>query len=59
MVDDQRWRKSSHSSTNGDCVEVNGTIEAIRDSKQLEGSVLSVAGLIEFLSDVKSGRFDR
>ncbi|MEV5507885.1 DUF397 domain-containing protein [Streptomyces orinoci] len=37
-----RWRKSSHSSGNGACVEVaeTGGIVAVRDSKDRSGPVL-------------------
>jgi hypothetical protein len=28
-----RWRKSSSSGTDGDCVEIRGDLEALRDSK--------------------------
>lgn len=27
------WRKSSHSGSGGDCVEVRGDLQALRDSK--------------------------
>ena len=41
-----RWRKSSHSSTNGgECIEVGtapGTV-AVRDSKDLAGAALAFA----------------
>lgn len=52
----RRWRKSSFSGGNGgECVEVADTLDALRDSKNADGPVLSVpvAGLV---STVKSGR---
>lgn len=27
------WRKSSHSGSGGDCVEIRGDLQALRDSK--------------------------
>jgi uncharacterized protein DUF397 len=51
------WRKSTRSGSNSDCVEVAGTLDALRDSKNADGPVLRVhlAGL---LADVKAGRYD-
>ncbi len=60
MKDDLRWRKSSYSSNQGECVEVaplpNGT--AVRDSKDKSGPALrlSAAAWRTFLRDVKAGR---
>ncbi|HEX3783301.1 MAG TPA: DUF397 domain-containing protein [Pseudonocardiaceae bacterium] len=59
VSDDQRWRKSSRSNGSDSCVELNGMLDAVRDSKNPDGPVLPVAGLSMLLSDVKSGRFDR
>lgn len=45
MIKDPRlaWRKSSHSGAdNGNCVEVAYTLDALRDSKNTDGPVLSV-----------------
>jgi hypothetical protein len=56
---DQKWRKSSYSSNGADCVELRATLDAVRDSKNPGGPVLPVAELTAFVSDVKSGRFDR
>jgi hypothetical protein len=36
------WRKSSYSDTGNGCVEIANTLSAMRDSKNPEGSVLSV-----------------
>lgn len=46
---DESWRKASYSATNQDCVELNGTLTAVRDSKN--GDVLgldrsAVSGLL-------------
>jgi hypothetical protein len=53
-----RWRKSSRSSNTSSCVEVRGTLDAVRDSKNPSGPTLSVE-LAGFLSAVKSGKLDR
>lgn len=50
------WRKSSHSGSESNCVELAGTLDALRDSKNPAGPVLHV-GLGALLADVKSGRF--
>jgi hypothetical protein len=53
-----RWRKSSHSQTNGACVEVCHTLDAVRDSKNPAGPALRV-DVAAFLRAVNEGRFDR
>jgi hypothetical protein len=59
MKDDLRWRKSSYSSNQGECVEVaplpNGT--AVRDSKDPDGPILrfSAGEWRTFLDGVKDG----
>lgn len=54
-----RWRKSSHSGgEGGNCVEVADTLCQLRDSKNPTGRLLR-ADVREFVSEVKSGRFDR
>lgn len=58
MIKDTRpvWRKSSYSGgDNGNCVEVHGTLDAVRDSKNPDGPVLTV-DLRAFIADVKEGR---
>lgn len=54
-----RWRKSSRSQTQTNCVELPNTLDAVRDSKRRDGPVLHAPGLPEFLQQVKGGRFDR
>ncbi|WP_397545019.1 DUF397 domain-containing protein [Saccharopolyspora pogona] len=53
----QRWRKSSHSNPNGDCVELTSTLDQIRDSKDPNGPTLKV-DVPAFVRAVKNGRFD-
>jgi Domain of unknown function (DUF397) len=58
MIEDTRptWRKSSRSGgDNGDCVELAGTLDALRDSKNPDGPVLR-ADLGALLDAVKTGR---
>ena len=56
------WRKSSYSSSNGQCVEVAsaGPVIAVRDSKDPAGPVLLCprAGMAAFIAGVKDGEFD-
>lgn len=44
----RRWRKSSYSNTGTNCVELAGTLDAVRDSKNPSGPVLTadVTGLV-------------
>lgn len=49
MTIPQRWRKSSYSSTQTNCVELPHTLDAVRDSKNGEILTLDrrqVAGLL-------------
>jgi hypothetical protein len=49
-----RWRKSSYSGQESDCVEIAATPAAVRDSKNPAVS-LPVPRLETFLSSVKKG----
>jgi hypothetical protein len=56
---DQRWRKSRRSASGEACVELSGALDAVRDSKNPSGPVLSVAGLTALVRDARSGKLDR
>jgi Domain of unknown function (DUF397) len=58
-----KWRKSTYSGANGDCVEVAGNLPgvvAVRDSKDRGGPALvfTRAEWDAFLSGAKHGEFD-
>jgi uncharacterized protein DUF397 len=36
MTTEPRWRKSTYSNPDGDCLEIDGSIASIRDSKNPE-----------------------
>jgi hypothetical protein len=60
----ERWRKSARSGLTANCVEVAlGDDDAVRmrDSKNPEAGALCFARqtFLAFLTDVKSGRYDR
>ncbi|HEX3784331.1 MAG TPA: DUF397 domain-containing protein [Pseudonocardiaceae bacterium] len=53
------WRKSSYSgSDNGDCVELAGTLDMLRDSKNPAGPALR-ADLGALLAAIKENQLDR
>lgn len=61
-----RWRKSSYSSSGGECVEVAANLAnsrgvvPVRDSKDADGPVLALSApaFSTFLAGVKGGRFE-
>jgi hypothetical protein len=56
------WRKSSRSASNGQCVEVAATLDAVavRDSKDPGGPILQFGTETwrEFVGSVRAGAFD-
>lgn len=44
MLNDVRWRKSSYSGNQGNCVELAHTLDAVRDSKNPTGPALRFDG---------------
>ena len=62
MALDRRWRKSSKSYYNGECVEVRWAepFVEVRDSKDPAGAILRIApeDWILFLRGLKSGELD-
>lgn len=52
------WRKSSRSANQTNCVEVAGTLRAVRDSKNPTGPRLA-GGVAEMVAAVKAGRLGR
>ena len=56
---ENRWRKSSFSQPNGgECVELAAALDAVRDSKNPAGPVLTIRTLPTLLNHLKEGRFD-
>jgi Domain of unknown function (DUF397) len=58
-----KWRKSTYSSDDGNCVEVadlDGSARAVRDSKDPSGGhlTLTTAQWAVFTAGVQSGQFD-
>jgi hypothetical protein len=53
-----RWRKSSFSQPNGECVELTAALDAVRDSKNPAGPTLTIRTLPTLLNHIKEGRFD-
>ncbi|NUT53663.1 MAG: DUF397 domain-containing protein [Saccharothrix sp.] len=55
-----RWRKSSRSGSQSNCVEVAGTLDAVRDSKHPAGPVVNVSptAFEAFLAAVRRGKYD-
>lgn len=51
------WRKSSHSAADGNCVEVRGDLQALRDSKS-PSALLSVtrAAMVRLVTQAKDHR---
>jgi Domain of unknown function (DUF397) len=60
-----RWRKSSYSGTNGECVEVTASLDGehvlVRNTRDRSGSVLDFtpAEWDAFLAGARDGEFNR
>lgn len=53
-----RWKKSSKSGQQYECVELAHTLDAVRDSKNPAGPAL-VVDLVALVATTRTGRFDR
>lgn len=53
-----RWRKSSRSNGQTECVEVVSTLKAVRDSKNPTGAALSL-DVTSMVAAIKAGALDR
>lgn len=51
------WRKSTHSGQDTNCIEISGTLDHIRDSKNSVGPTLR-ANVSELVQAIRAGRFD-
>jgi len=58
MTTAPRWRKSSFSGTESNCVELAGTLDAVRDSKDPAAGVLVTHRVSDLVRVVKRGGFD-
>jgi hypothetical protein len=54
----ETWRKSSRSANEANCVELNSTLDALRDSKNPAGPVLRTTSVRALVLATKSGQFD-
>lgn len=52
------WRTSSYSQSNGACVELTGSLNMVRDTKNREGGTLAV-DLRPLITGIKAGHFTR
>ena len=55
---EMRWRKSSRSGEEGNCIELAHPPGAIRDSKNPTGPVLLIPDLPAFLHKIKQGHLN-
>jgi hypothetical protein len=56
MTQEDLWRKASYSSSGSQCVEVNRTLDALRDSKNGETLRLNPAAVVGLLHEVRRKR---
>lgn len=57
QIDENRWRKSSRSANQAQCVRVRGDLAALGDTKDTT-QVLEADGVPAFIQAVKAGKFD-
>jgi hypothetical protein len=53
MTSPPRWRRSSHSVSGSECVELAHTLEAVRDSKN-PAAALTIPTLASFIRFIKA-----
>lgn len=57
---DAAWRRSSYSGTNGNCVEVNKHLDAVRDSKSPEVAIAIGRDVFDrFIAAIKKDEIGR
>lgn len=57
-MSENTWRKSTRSANGPNCVEVRGTLDQVRDSKNANGPALC-ADMRVLTQAIKAGRLDR
>lgn len=57
VIESQRWRRSSHSASGSECVELAHTLDAIRDSKN-PAVTLTVPSVEVLLAALRGGQPD-
>lgn len=57
MPSDHLWRRSNRSVNNQSCVELRGTLDHVRDSKNATGPTLR-ANVPALLRAIQAGHFD-
>ena len=53
-MSEYRWRTSSYTGTNGNCVELSNTLDRVRDSKNPTGPILR-GDMTALIRSVKQG----
>jgi hypothetical protein len=54
-----KWRKSSYSAQANGCVEIAGTLDTIRDSKNPTGPTLRGVDVAALVTAVRAGKLGR